>query len=425
MKVKNIFKSVSLKTKVMASVCALSIALGSTLVLDKNNAEIIKEEQSLISEMTNKTLNISFVPNNPNMKNDVNLFSPINDNDIENIGRLQGVKSVKPINSDFNPLNGYAKINNQSSYIELYGMDEKGDDLNKDNIEMLYGRAINTNDVGKNVVVLNMETVNSMQIADARSLIGTGLEINGAIYEVIGIMNVVNIDARDNTNELQYSSLIPKSTSKEVVSRANSSVGIYSSITVQLEEGYNVNAIESSIYNILYGNHENINGYYERDSEYSLPKKLGPTLMILDNFLKLSNLLTYGLIILSFVSLVKVFSVFNNKKDVKNEEELEVANEEEKEDEEEDNKVDETTSEDVDNSKENTDSLEKSNTLKDILIKNISVLVIGLVTSCLLASYYLLDRDMNSLFNISILSKLLVLFISIYLMTLKEKITEE
>ena len=89
MKVFNILKSIPQKYKIMASVCILSIGLGSTIVLDKNNSKMIKEEQSLISEMTNKTLNISFVPNNSDMKDNINLFNPINDNDIENISKIQ------------------------------------------------------------------------------------------------------------------------------------------------------------------------------------------------------------------------------------------------------------------------------------------------------------------------------------------------
>ena len=316
MKINSILGSIKIKNKIIASVCGLSLALGTMLVLDKNNIDLIKEEQSIISEMTNKTLNISFMPNNPDMKDNVNLFNPITDSDIANIEKIQGVKSVKPINAEYNPLAGYAKVNNESSYIELYGFAEAGNDINKDKIEMLYGRNISSNDVGKNVIVLNMETVNSMKITNAKDLLGTGLEINGSVYEIIGIMNTVIVDERDNNNELEFSSLIPKSTSKEIISRANSRVGVYGSISVQLQDGYNINAVESSIYNLLYQSHENISGYYERDSEYSLPKKLGPTMLLLDNFIKTYNVVTYVLLSLAIISVIKVTNVINKNKKI-------------------------------------------------------------------------------------------------------------
>lgn len=407
-----LLKVKSIRNKVMASVFLLSIGVGAMFVSDKNNIDAIKEEQAVISEMTNKTLNISFVPNNPNMKNNINLFNPINQNDIDNISKIQGVKSVKPIDKEFNPLSGYAKINSKSSYIELYGIDEKGNDAHKDDIEIIYGRAINSNDVGKNVIVLNMETVNSLQIADAKSLIGTGVEINGSLYEVIGVMNVVLSDKRDNSNEIQYSSLIPKTTSKEVLARANSISSVYGSITIEIADGANINSVESSIYNLLYDNHKDINGYYERDSEYSLPKKLDPTLTILDNYRRLSLLIEVGTILLSVVALFRVF-VLNSKKEI-----LETI--EDNIDEKEDKEVElesQNNSVDEENIVEKNDAL----SLRNTVIENVSMMLFGFALSYLLSSYYLSSMNIVNLFNISIVSKLLVILVSVYMIKIQVK----
>ena len=407
-----LLKVKSIRNKVMASVFLLSIGVGAMFVSDKNNIDAIKEEQAVISEMTNKTLNISFVPNNPNMKNNINLFNPINQNDIDNISKIQGVKSVKPIDKEFNPLSGYAKINSKSSYIELYGIDEKGNDAHKDDIEMIYGRAINSNDIGKNVIVLNMETVNSLQIADAKSLIGTGVEINGSLYEVIGVMNVVLSDKRDNSNEIQYSSLIPKTTSKEVLARANANSSVYGSITIEIADGANINSVESSVYNLLYDNHKDINGYYERDSEYSLPKKLDPTLTILDNYRRLSLLIEVGTILLSVVALFRVF-VLNSKKEI-----LETI--EDNIDEKEDKEVE---LESQNNSVDEENIVEKNDafSLRNTVIENVSMMLFGFALSYLLSSYYLSSMNIVNLFNISIVSKLLVILVSVYMIKVQVK----
>ena len=407
-----LLKVKSIRNKVMASVFLLSIGVGAMFVSDKNNIDTIKEEQSVISVMTNKTLNISFVPNNPNMKNNINLFNPINQNDIDNIGKIQGVKSVKPIDKEFNPLSGYAKINSKSSYIELYGIDEKGNDTHKDDIEMIYGRAINANDVGKNVIVLNMETVNSLQIADAKSLIGTGVEINGSLYEVIGVMNVVLSDKRDNSNEIQYSSLIPKTTSKEVLARANANSSVYGSITIEIADGANINSVESSVYNLLYDNHKDINGFYERDSEYSLPKKLDPTLTILDNYRKLSLLVGVGTILLSVVALFRVF-VLNSKKEIIETVEDDIDEKEDKE----------AELESSDNTVDEENIVEENDTfsLRNTIIENISMMLFGFALSYLLSSYYLSSMNIVNLFNISIVSKLLVILVSVYMIKVQVK----
>lgn len=407
-----LLKVKSIRNKVMASVFLLSIGVGAMFVSDKNNIDTIKEEQSVISVMTNKTLNISFVPNNPNMKNNINLFNPINQNDIDNIGKIQGVKSVKPIDKEFNPLSGYAKINSKSSYIELYGIDEKGNDTHKDDIEMIYGRAINANDVGKNVIVLNMETVNSLQIADAKSLIGTGVEINGSLYEVIGVMNVVLSDKRDNSNEIQYSSLIPKTTSKEVLARANANSSVYGSIAIEIADGANINSVESSVYNLLYDNHKDINGFYERDSEYSLPKKLDPTLTILDNYRKLSLLVGVGTILLSVVALFRVF-VLNSKKEIIETVEDDIDEKEDKE----------AELESSDNTVDEENIVEENDTfsLRNTIIENVSTMLFGFALSYLLSSYYLSSMNIVNLFNISIVSKLLVILVSVYMIKIQVK----
>lgn len=411
MRSNNLLKSKSIRNKIMASVFVLSLGAGTMFVADKSNINAIREEQAIISEMTNRTLNISFMPNNPNMKNNINLFNPITQNDIENISKIQGVKSVKPIDKDFNPLSGYAKVNSKSSYIELYGFDENGKDSHKKDIEMVYGRAINPSDVGKNVIVLNMETVNSLQIADAKSLIGTGVEINGSVYEVIGIMNVVLSDKRDNSNELQYSSLIPKTTSREVVARANANSSVYGSITIGIAEGANINSVESSVYNLLYENHKGINGFYERDSEYSLPKKLDPTLTILDNYTKMSIIVTVGTILLSIIALFRVF-IFNTKKEIV---EIVEDNSGETKDLDVENKEDLVSKET--NVTENKDEF----SLRNTVIENISVILFGFAVSYTVGSYYLSSMNIANLFNISILAKVLIILVSVYMIRVQVK----
>lgn len=397
MKSNSLLKLKSSRNKILASVCALFLSFGVMYVADKSNFDAIKEEKSVILEMTNRTLNISFTPHNPNMVNNKKIFNAINQNDIDNISKIKGVKSVKAIDEGYNPLSGYAKVNSKSSYIELYGFDEKGNDRNKADIEMVYGRNINQNDIGKNVIVLNMETVNTLQIKDAKKIIGTGLEINGSVYEIIGVMNVVLSDKRDNSSELQYASLIPKSTSKEVVARANAKTTSYSALTIDLVEGANINAIESSVYNLLYENHKDIAGFYERDANYSLPKKLDPTISILDNYSRLSIYIAISIIVYALISLFRIY-VLNTKK-----EEIEIEED------------------DIDLREINNAENENNYSFKNSIIESISIAIASFAFSYVLSSYYLSSMNISVLFNVSIISKILIIIVSTYLLFVKEK----
>lgn len=455
-------KDKAMKKKITASLFILSSALGTMFVSDKINVNNITDEYSIVSEMANKTLNISFVPNNPYMKDSVKLFNPITESDIDNIEKIQGVKSVKPIDTDYNPLGGYLKVDSKSSYVELYGMDENGKDNNRNNVEMVYGRAINSKDRGKNVIVLNMETVNSLQIADPKSLIGTGVEINNAIYEVVGIMNVVIVDERDNIGELEGLSLIPKSTSKEILARANATNNSYSSITVSVEDDANSNSVETSIYNLLYQQHEGINGYYKRDMEYNLPKKLDPTLTILSNFINYLKVSSVAIVLLSLIALLKALIKTKNdykyelsqyssdeelidSNDVNNLEELDKNDNEENnntkndsnsikecqelgEDEQDASKEELNSKEELEEStvEENLDSLEEAKEKKKSYFlesnkDNILIIVLVLMMSIIVNKYYLSGRSVNDLFNISIGVKIIITALSIYLIKISNK----
>lgn len=463
MKGSKIFKDRIAKKKIATSLFVLSSSLGTMFIADKMNIDTIVKEQQIISEMTNKTLNISFVPNNPHMKNNVNLFNAITQTDIDNIAKIQGVKSVRPIDSEYNPLNGYLKVNSKSSYVELYGMSENGEDSNKESIEMVYGRSINAEDRGKNVIVLNMETVNALQIADAKSLIGTGVEINNSMYEVIGVMNVVMADERDNTNELEHSSLIPSSTAKEILARTNARNNSYSAITVTVEDGANANSVETSIYNLLYQQHDGISGYYERDVEYSLPKKLDPTLTILDNFIAYLKVSSIGVALLSLLALFKAFrktkdnyeyeilidsddeelsvdsdsvdtleevNVENNEEsNSDNESNAEKINESEEANKEElgsEEIKDEENTEEVNSVEENIDSVEEVKEKKKSYFlesnkDNILIVLLALIISVLVNNYYLSGKSIANIFNISVGIKIIIVALSAYLIKISSK----
>lgn len=479
MKGNKMIKGNNTKKKIATSLFLVSSSVGAMFVADNMNIENIVDEYSLISEMTNKTLNISFVPNNPYMKDNVKLFNPITQSDIDNIAKIQGVKSVKPIDTEVNPLSGYLKVDSKSSYIELYGMNENGQDNN--NIEMIYGRAINTNDRGKNVIVLNIETVNALQVIDPKSLIGTGVEINNAVYEVIGIMNVVMEDERDNTSELENTSLIPKSTSKEILARANATNSVYSAITVSVEDNANSSTVETAIYNHLYQQHEGINGYYEKDVDYNLSKKLDPTLSMLENFVKYIKVSSISMFILSLAALIKSFIKTKDEYELSLEEEnleddnqaedlnveteeySDILNQEDSDNdsaiEEVDNQVevsnedegnvenaDDNENNSEDESVENSDSLnEEDNNIEEenedehvkvdkdaIATKkkshllesnkdNILVIIIAGMLSVAFTKYYLSGKSIDSLIDVSIVLKVIIAIISAYLIKVSKR----
>ena len=284
-------------------VFAISCLLGFSSAVDRASLEVIQKESTVISDIANRTLNISFTPNNPYMKDNASLYGAITQSDVLDIEKIDGVKSVTVEKDESkNPLSGYLKIGNEASYVYLKGVNEGKNELPK-NITLLHGRYINSNDKGKNVIVLNNKLLSEFKSLEIKELLNTGVELNGSIYQVIGIVDVKQSD-EENINDMQEYSFIPKSVEKELMSRVNSASDVYNSISVSLVEDVDINSIETSIYNLLYENHMGIEGYYERDSvSYGVSKKLNGVLLILEGLssvlklMELSFLVAYAIIL--------------------------------------------------------------------------------------------------------------------------------
>ena len=300
-------------------VFAISCLLGFSSAVDRASLEVIQKESTVISDIANRTLNISFTPNNPYMKDNASLYGAITQSDVLDIEKIDGVKSVAVEKDESkNPLSGYLKIGNEASYVYLKGVNEGKNELPK-NITLLHGRYINSNDKGKNVIVLNNKLLSEFKSLEIKELLNTGVELNGSIYQVIGIVDVKQSD-EENINDMQEYSFIPKSVEKELMSRVNSASDVYNSISVSLVEDVDINSIETSIYNLLYENHMGIEGYYERDSvSYGVSKKLNGVLLILEGLssvlklMELSFLVAYAIILYrELTSKEDVSSVFFN-----------------------------------------------------------------------------------------------------------------
>lgn len=300
-------------------VFVISCLLGFSSAVDRISLEAIQKESAVVSDIANRTLNISFTPNNPYMKDNASLYGAITQSDVLNIEKIDGVKSVTVEKDESkNPLSGYLKINNEASYMYLKGVNESKNKLPK-NITLLHGRYINSSDKGKNVIVLNSRLLSEFKSLEVKELLNTGVELNGSIYQVIGIVDVKQPD-EESINDMQEYSFIPKSVEKELMSRVNSASDVYNSISVSLVEDVDVNSIETSIYNLLYENHMGIEGYYERDSvSYGVGKKLNGVLLILKGLssvlklMELSFLIAYAIILYQeLTSKEDVGSVFFN-----------------------------------------------------------------------------------------------------------------
>lgn len=255
------------KLRVGLAIFWMIVGITSIILVGSIGNGIKKQIESSTQNISNQSISITFNPNSESMNDFIEFMSPINQSDILTIESISGIKKITPYNHNSSYSYGEATINDASVYIDLYGFDENGNDENKDKYEIVYGRKFNESDKNKNVIILNQDSATELGIEEQK-LIGKGIELNGIIYEIVGIMSVS--DGQDQFgfyewNPLYYYSMIPKSTLERLTIMNQNSSNSYAGLTVEALKGYDINNIGDRILKILNENHPKIQGTYAKE----------------------------------------------------------------------------------------------------------------------------------------------------------------
>lgn len=255
------------KLRVALTVFWIIIGITSVIIIGSIGNGIKKQIVNSTQNISNQSIGITFHPDDESMNDFIGFMEPINQTDILTIESISGIKKVTPYGKDESYSFGEAKINNSIAFLELYGFDENGQDENKDKYEIIYGRKFNESDRNKNVIILNQNSASELGIEEQK-LIGKGIELNGNIYEIIGIMSAKeDIDTFGfyEWNPLSYYSMVPKSTLEKLANMNQSSLVSYTGVNIEALKGYNISQVEETIINILKENHPNIKGQYLKE----------------------------------------------------------------------------------------------------------------------------------------------------------------
>lgn len=305
------------KLKVGLTIFLITIGITAVMIIGSIGNGVKNQMLNSTQNISNQKTVISFYPNDDSMYEFLEFMSPITQSDITKIQSLKGVQKVKILGAEDMYSSGEIKFSDLSAYIDVYGFSENGDDENKDNYSIVYGRNINESDRNKNVIILNENSLMDMNI-DTQKLIGKGIEFNGIIYEVIGIMS-----APDNIGEgmsyewnpLSYSSLIPKSTLDSISSISMGSSTSYTSLEVEALKGYDVRDVESRIIDLLSTSHPGIEGYYSTEGAYDMSAEIDTMISTVNKFIFIATAVAMFIGGLSVMNIMYV-SVIERKKEI-------------------------------------------------------------------------------------------------------------
>lgn len=286
------------KLRVGLTIFWIIVGITSVVVVGSIGNGVKKQMEKSTQNISNlQNIVIDFNPIDESMRDFLDFMSPISQSDVENIKTMPGIKKITPSLTSSDGFisgemlsSGELKYDKLTTYVDIYGIQEDGKDENENKYNIIYGRKIKESDRNKNVIVLNENSLMELDI-DSQSLVGKGVDINGVIYEVIGIMSAPELTDEFNQyewNPLSYFSLVPKTTMETLTSMNQNPSISYSSLDIQVQKGYNVNDIESKVIRLLSDRHPNIQGYYSKKAnEFDINEDLDMMISAVNKFVLL------------------------------------------------------------------------------------------------------------------------------------------
>ncbi|MEG0051576.1 MAG: FtsX-like permease family protein [Terrisporobacter sp.] len=257
------------KLRVFIAIVWIVIGITSVVVVSSIGNGLEAEVKKSVSQISENKTTISFETEDYGAY-DVNAFlKPFAQKDIEALSFLEGVEKIGA------SVDGYDM---QSNYYGQATFDKKTAEVeiapNEDNISInpIYGRNFSLDDENRRVIIITLD--NATQLFNKpENAIGKGISINGATFEVIGVIDVggaVNNENKEEEAELQamygedmgyVTSYAPEKAVTNLSAQFTFPSEIYA-LDIIAKKGYDVYEVAYSAIDKLTELHPDINGTY-------------------------------------------------------------------------------------------------------------------------------------------------------------------
>lgn len=183
--IKNAIENIK-SNKLRVAVAMIWIVLGitSVIVVSSIGNGVEKQSRDMKLNPEFRKINMTFYPNYDSPISDPAFYEPFTQEDIDKISTVKGVERVTPTYGD----------NMDIDYTQL--ISDYGDDFVKINeykkdkkLDIKYGRNFSIEDLDRKTIILQYDTAQSLFYNDAKSAIGEAIDINGQMFEIIGVLS--------------------------------------------------------------------------------------------------------------------------------------------------------------------------------------------------------------------------------------------
>lgn len=268
MSIKNLIKSALLslranKLRVFLTMIGIIIGISSVIVVLSIGDGLKTQVSKATGETKSNKVNMNFVPEN--FGQDISSIQPFREDDLYNLKEIDGVEKVEKAKME-DAMNLGGEVYTQTKFLDktaqIMASAYDGEDINnlfsgKKTDTVLEGRYFEKSDIKNDVIVLTYE--NSKALFDEpKDAIGKAININGVMFEVIGVLE-------KSEGIFSFSGdLIQKSSIDRINNLKNEDASDeITSLDIYVSPGFDFESVSEEVKSKLESSHPDIDGTYE------------------------------------------------------------------------------------------------------------------------------------------------------------------
>lgn len=283
------------KLRVLVTMIWIIIGITSVILVTSIGAGLEAKMKESTDKVNKKKTTIRFEPSNYSMMDYSIFLQPFTQQDIEAISFMEGVQMVGPTSDESQMSGSYgfeAYVDKKSTSIDInsYKNDKK--------VDVMYGRNFGYDDDERKVILITMQ--NATQLFDnPEDAIGNGINIDGDIYEIVGVLKEQTQEAANQINmiygmgDMAYqTSLMPKKVFEKLVNKYNYGNHEIYSIDILVSPGYDTYEVANNVAIKLQELHPDLEGSYITEEMDSTYMELENMTSSIDKFVKIITLVS-------------------------------------------------------------------------------------------------------------------------------------
>lgn len=283
------------KLRVLVTMIWIIIGITSVILVTSIGAGLEAKMKESTDKVNKKKTTIRFEPSNYSMMDYSIFLQPFTQQDIEVISFMEGVQMVGPTSDESQMSGSYgfeAYVDKKSTSIDINSY------KNDNKVDVMYGRNFGYDDDERKVILITMQ--NATELFDnPEDAIGNGINIDGDIYEIVGVLKEQTQEAANQINmiygmgDMGYqTSLMPKKVFEKLVNKYNYGNNEIYSIDILVSPGYDTYEVANNVAIKLQELHPDLEGSYITEEMDSTYMELENMTSSIDKFVKIITLVS-------------------------------------------------------------------------------------------------------------------------------------